>query len=137
MTRKEADFIGGMNMCDEISNEAYRKIMCHCEEQELCEDCISRQAVCNIVDAIRDCISVEGYWAILERMKKLPSVNPQKIGYWEQYGNYWEDKFKCSECGKEQPKILCGERIIGHWSDYCPHCGAKMSEIPTGSERSE
>ena len=34
MTREEADFIGGMNMCDEISNEAYRKIMCHCEEQE-------------------------------------------------------------------------------------------------------
>lgn len=81
MTRKEADFIGGMNMCDEISNEAYRKIMCHCEEQEPCEDCISRQAVCNIVDAIRDCISVEGYWAILERMKKLPSVNPQKSGW--------------------------------------------------------
>lgn len=35
MTREEADFIGGMNMCDEISNEAYKKIMCHCEEQEL------------------------------------------------------------------------------------------------------
>ena len=34
MTREEADFIGGMNMCDEISNEAYKKIMCHCEEQE-------------------------------------------------------------------------------------------------------
>ena len=34
MTREEADFIGGMNMCDEISNETYKKIMCHCEEQE-------------------------------------------------------------------------------------------------------
>ena len=34
MTREEADFIGGMNMCDEISNEAYKKIMCHCEVQE-------------------------------------------------------------------------------------------------------
>lgn len=34
MTREEMDFIGGMNMCDEISNEAYKKIMCHCEEQE-------------------------------------------------------------------------------------------------------
>ena len=47
-------------------------------EQEPCEDAVSRQAVCNIVDAIRDCISVEGYWAILERLKKLPSVNPQE-----------------------------------------------------------
>jgi Pyruvate/2-oxoacid:ferredoxin oxidoreductase delta subunit len=41
------------------------------------EDLISRQAVCNIIDDIRDCISVEGYWAILERLKKLPSVKPQ------------------------------------------------------------
>lgn len=49
-----------------------------------------------------------------------------KMGHWEQYGDSWEDKFKCSECGKEQPKILCGEQIIGHWSDYCPNCGAKM-----------
>lgn len=36
MTREEANFIGAMNMCDEISNEAYKKIMCHCEEQEPC-----------------------------------------------------------------------------------------------------
>ena len=25
MTREEADFIGALNMCDEISNEAYKK----------------------------------------------------------------------------------------------------------------
>ena len=35
MTREEADFIGAMNMCDEISNEAYKKIMCHCEEYDI------------------------------------------------------------------------------------------------------
>ncbi len=34
MTREDVDFISGMNMCDEISNEAYQKIMCHCEEQD-------------------------------------------------------------------------------------------------------
>ena len=34
MTKKEADFIGSMNMCDEISNEAYKKIMCNCEDEE-------------------------------------------------------------------------------------------------------
>lgn len=44
------------------------------------EDC--RQAVNEIINDIRDCISVEGYWAILERMKKLPSVNPTKTGKW-------------------------------------------------------
>ena len=42
MTREEADFIAAMNMCDEISNEAYKKIMCHCEVP--CEDAISRKA---------------------------------------------------------------------------------------------
>jgi hypothetical protein len=34
MTKEEIDFIGAMNMCDEISDEAYKKIMCHCEVQE-------------------------------------------------------------------------------------------------------
>lgn len=34
MTREDLDFIGAMNMCDEISNEAYKKISCHFEEQE-------------------------------------------------------------------------------------------------------
>lgn len=45
---------------------------------EPCEDAISRQAVEEIINDIRDCISVEGYWAILERMKKLPPVKPQE-----------------------------------------------------------
>jgi len=48
---------------------------------EPCEDAISRDAVCNIVDDIRVCISVEGYWAILERLQKLPPVNPQEPKY--------------------------------------------------------
>lgn len=61
--------------------------------QEPCEDAVSRQAVCNIVDAIRDCISVEGYWAILERLKKLPSVKPTQnisiqITEREKYGRF-------------------------------------------------
>lgn len=47
-------------------------------EQEPCDDVISRQAVNEIINDIRDCISVEGYCAILERIKKLPPVNPQK-----------------------------------------------------------
>ena len=42
-----------------------------------CEDAVSRQAVCNIIDDIRDCVSVNGYWAFLERLKKLPPVHSQ------------------------------------------------------------
>ena len=58
---------------------------------------------------------------IIEASKQEP-----KTGYWKQYGDFWEDIYKCSECGEKQPKILCGEQIIGYWSDYCPNCGAKM-----------
>ena len=43
-----------------------------------CEDAISRQAVERIINDHRDSISVGGYWGILERMKKLPAVNPLK-----------------------------------------------------------
>ena len=44
MTKQESDFIGSMNMCDEISNEAYKKIMCNCEveEQQPCEDVLEK-----------------------------------------------------------------------------------------------
>lgn len=48
---------------------------------EPCDDAVSRQAVEEIINDIRDCISVEGYWAILERLKKLPSVQKNK-GEW-------------------------------------------------------
>ena len=34
MTIEELDFIGSMNMCDEISNKAYEKIICHMNETE-------------------------------------------------------------------------------------------------------
>lgn len=70
-----------------------------------------------------DAEGIEALEMAIKALEKEP-----KSGHWEQYGDSWEDKFKCSECGKEQPKILCGEQIIGHWSDYCPNCGARMVE---------
>ena len=42
-------------------------------------DCISRQAAIDIADDLRDCITVEGYWAWTERLKKLPSTQPEII----------------------------------------------------------
>ena len=92
---------------------------------------IDRKLVCAFIDGL---ISDDGEREKgLEYIRSMPPVNPTKTGHWEQYGNSWEDKFKCSECGKEQPKILCGEQIIGHWSDYCPNCGCRMVE-PQESE---
>lgn len=80
MTKEEADFIGGMNMCDEISNEAYKKIMCHCEEQETCEDAVSRKAVINQIYPILYFTDNNGNVvlgsALRERIARLPSVTP-------------------------------------------------------------
>lgn len=102
-------------------------------EQQPCGNAIDRKLVCAFIDGL---ISDDGERKKgLEYIKSIPPVNLQpKTGHWEQYGNSWEDKFKCSECGKEQPKILCGERIIGHWSDYCPNCGCRMVEPQERSE---
>ena len=121
--------------CDEYGNYRYPSDIELTEPNTAtsmpCGDAISRQAVLDTLDNMDNVLdedrTIENYKELLkECYEVLPSVNPTKTGHWEQYGNYWEDKFKCSECGKEQPKILNGERIIGHWSDYCPNCGAKM-----------
>jgi hypothetical protein len=101
MTKQEADFIGSMNMCDEISNEAYKKIMCNCEveESQPCEDCISREALDNAISDLtywhfeNDRLVTGGGGSKTETVYKvddvwrlthvLPSVAPQpKTGEW-------------------------------------------------------
>ena len=112
----------------DIAFHAIKNKVIEALEQEPCEDAVSRQAVIDEIEFFQINPQHFDFVGLIDNIKGMPSVNPQKIGHWVQYGNSWEDKFKCSECGKEQPKILCGERIIGHWSDYCPNCGAKMVE---------
>ena len=89
--------------------------------QQVCNDAISRDAVCNIVNDIRDCISVEGYCAIIERLKKLPALT-QKYGKWIHISG---DEWVCSECGE----VITTE---GSWDKpmdiYCKECGSKMQE---------
>ena len=84
MTKHEADVIGGLNMTDQISNEAYKQIMIAAQdENEPCEDCISRQAA---IDTIESWLSCDDYneaeLHIMRAMQSvlydLPSVNPQK-----------------------------------------------------------
>ena len=121
------------------------------EHLKMCEDeqdgdLISRQAVEEIINDIRDCISVEGYCAILERLKKLPSVT-QKSETVTEFAD------RCRECGAKYGKLL--KQKTGHWildetdnsitcdkcgcliwandisngeAYYCPNCGAKMIE---------
>ena len=42
-------------------------------------DAISRQSVLEIVDDLRDRMTVEGYWSVVERVKALPSTQPDRI----------------------------------------------------------
>lgn len=91
MTKQEADFIGSMNMCDEISNEAYKKIMCNCEveEQQPCEDCVSRKELLSRIDAERRHlldIGMDGAEHIIVHharriIEDMPSVTPQQRVY--------------------------------------------------------
>ena len=94
-------------------------------EQEPCEDAVSRDAVCNIVNDIRDCISVEGYWAILERLKKLPSVTVRQTGEWIEKEGYDGDVYyDCSVCGESWTTIEGTPWDNG--MNFCPNCGADM-----------
>ena len=138
MTNEEMDFIGSMNMCDEISNEAYRKIMTHCEEQEPCEDAISRQDAIKKVSEILKGVFVEYEDIAQKAMNLLPSVKSQpKAGHWEwvQYdSNPNIGNWHCSEC--RCVVIECGDKKSK--SDiplykYCPQCGCRIVE-PQESE---
>ena len=63
MTKEELDFIGSMNMCDEISNEAYKKIVNHIEETEISDDCVSRiQALSAIRDLYPNAPFIRANW---------------------------------------------------------------------------
>lgn len=127
MTNEEMDFIGSMNMCDEISNEAYQKIMTHCEEQEPCDDAISRQAA--IDEAFE--VDTKEYGRIevvgVDTINSLPPVNLQsKTGHWiAQDIHNCHTEFKCSACGYIHSFMhLYGEPTADY--AYCPNCGARM-----------
>ena len=134
MTREEADFIGSMNMCDEISNEAYKKIMCHCEEQEPCEDAISRKAVLDKLNRLIEVERLQGtdemgygrervsaYECMIHAVESeylYPTIQPQpKTGHWI-FDEILDKHYYCSECKSMG---------VDYW-DYCPNCGAKMEE---------
>lgn len=81
-------------------------------EQEPCGDCISRQAV---LDAVSNPLNIR----LEEIIKKLPYAKPLKIGFWKRATDktghlVWE----CDNCRWQQR----------FYTNYCPDCGARMSE---------
>lgn len=127
MTKKEFDLIGSMNMCDEISNEAYKKIMVYCEEQEPCKDAISREEVLNILKAEWVLDKPIEEWSVYRDVTDLPAVTPiRPKGGWivredntsfvSQIPRRWVE---CSHCGWS----FSYDRIK---DDFCSKCGADM-----------
>lgn len=100
-------------------------------EQQICEDCISRQAVIKLLSY--DWANRPAHKAV-ESIRNLPSVTPkEKTGKWIEDANKIDAQFGrhtyiCSECGKYAEYFVSGTEV---WWDrikpnYCPNCGAKM-----------
>ena len=99
---------------------------------EPCEDCVSREAVHNLIipwlndyllDETREALETIDY-----KIEDLPSVTPKpKIGRWIyiQYdGNPRIGNWKCSLCMRN---VMFGQNQNDKpLYNYCPHCGAKM-----------
>ena len=79
-------------------------------QQEPCDDCISRQAV----------IDMMNYGILEDNIKELPSVTPK-----EKTGKWIDDEFgsKCSCCGR-YTHLDKFDRPMKFM--YCTMCGAKM-----------
>ena len=122
MKKEEADFIGSMNMCDEISNEAYKKIMCNCEveESQPCENCISRQAVLDKKELVELEDGQSFYCINPKDVETLPPVTPQP-----RTGKWIDDK--CSVCGKGIETLIDSpEWYKNEEPNFCPFCGIKI-----------
>ena len=96
-------------------------------EQEPCEDCISRQAVLNLINADWK------YEGLEEDVSSLPPVTPQpKTGHWRAV--YQGDEiinYRCSECELGDTN---GSINLYGW-DYCRRCGAKMNESQESEDK--
>ena len=102
-----------------INKEELKQILLNgIQKQQPCEDCISRDDAIELIASVDETNGNEPVFSgkqVIKMLKGLPSVTPQpKTGHWEDCSNGW----MCSNCYKD----------VSHWSDFCPHCGAKMEE---------
>lgn len=110
------------------------------EEQEPCDDVVSRQ---NIIEQYKSCADMfsdeelEGANLVMEWIYKAPSVRPfEQTGHWIRITNgAMKEKYICSKCGRqiEDDGI---EGLLPIKYPYC-HCGAKMVEPQERSEDKE
>jgi hypothetical protein len=98
-----------------------------------CEDCISRQAVLDVIDDIDKTTCMNEYHVIVDAIDKLPSVNPQpKTGHWIDIMVGDMPAQACDQCNTFYPLAYTGG---GH--KYCPNCGCRMVEPQESEETHE
>lgn len=120
MTTKEASFILAIidrRVCDDELSDALDMAI-EALKQQPCDDCISRETVLEIIE------KEEFKGDALSEIERLSSVTPQpKIGRWIDIQYFEADdtyyRPKCPFCNTE-PK---------EYSNYCPNCGAKLTEL--------
>lgn len=127
MTREEVvNYLKSSGMSD----EQIKTIM----DAFTCEDCISRQAVLDIVrfenkwlfDARSTNVDTDiAFNGIISKVSNLSSVQPKiKTGHWISDVDRWGDivttvnGYRCDKCNT----------FNSDKDNYCPHCGAKMEE---------
>lgn len=89
------------------------------EEQQPCEDCVSRAELNALYAENRPYLATR-VSEFGDKLEKLPSVQPVRSkGYWiERTFPYMIHDYKCSECGETIEAIAK--------SNFCPNCGADM-----------
>ena len=119
-----------------ITTELYRSVY-KGQKIKSTEDVISRQAVIEWLKA-KDIIKLSSQEEMARKeLKALPSVNLQepKTGHWidtadEINAKYGKHDYKCSKCGEYAERFIAGTE--DWWScvkpNYCPSCGAAMTE---------
>lgn len=103
-------------------------------KQEPCDDCISREAVRQLICKNNDKYGYsDRFHEFTEECLSLPPVTPQqKTGHWitwKEAGNIIpsETRFECSACHDAAQTLCNGLDLL---SSYCPNCGAKMTYVP-------
>lgn len=82
-------------------------------ELKSCEDCISRQAVLDVIER------EEFKGDAISEIEKLSSVTPQpKTGHWNRVTQAGHLVWECDKCKWRQR----------FYTNYCSDCGAKMTE---------
>lgn len=90
-------------------------------------DPISRQAAIDIADDLRDSITVEGYCAWTERLKKLPAEQPN-------YSQCWGCNCQKMETAQSDPLTDKEQRIflaaMGREVEVCKEVDAEITREP-------